>query len=274
MADCGPDHRRRAPDRPPPTGQPWTAPILDALDERVRVVSVPNVHWTDGALVDLVAVGERAREVGARLVVDGSQSIGAMPFDVTRAASRLRRDGGLQVAARPDGRVATSTWPRNTATASRWRRTGSAAPGSEDFARLVDYRDEYQPGARRYDEGQRVHFELVPMAVAALEQLHDVAGDQHRRDARRADRHHRGTRRRLGPQPLPPEQRGPHLLGLRLPAAPGPASCANLAAAGCFAAVRGEILRIAPHLHVTDADVDRLFRALGRAAGDWRARSV
>ena len=26
---------------------------------------------------------------------------------------------------------------------------------SEDFARLVDYRDELQPGARRYDVGQR-----------------------------------------------------------------------------------------------------------------------
>ena len=43
--------------------------------------------------------------------------------------------------------------------------------GSEDFARLVDYRDDYQPGARRFDMGQRTSFQLVPMAVAALEQL-------------------------------------------------------------------------------------------------------
>src|SRR5439155_6923127 len=46
-----------------------------------------------------------------------------------------------------------------------------AREGSEDFARLVDYRDEYQPGARRFDVGQRTNFELVPMAIAALEQL-------------------------------------------------------------------------------------------------------
>ena len=43
--------------------------------------------------------------------------------------------------------------------------------GSDDFARLVDYRDEYLPGARRYDQGARTLFEITPMAVAALEQI-------------------------------------------------------------------------------------------------------
>ena len=62
--------------------QTWTEAVLAALDERVAVVSVPQVHWTDGALVDLRAVAARARQVGARLVIDGSQSIGAMPLDV------------------------------------------------------------------------------------------------------------------------------------------------------------------------------------------------
>src|SRR2546423_355523 len=30
--------------------QPWSDAILAVLDERIRVVSVPNVHWTDGAV--------------------------------------------------------------------------------------------------------------------------------------------------------------------------------------------------------------------------------
>jgi selenocysteine lyase/cysteine desulfurase len=38
------------------TGQTWTEAILAALDERVALVSVPNVHLTDGALIDLLAV--------------------------------------------------------------------------------------------------------------------------------------------------------------------------------------------------------------------------
>src|SRR4051812_8453195 len=64
-------------------GQPWADAVLAAAaDERVGIISVPNVHWTDGALVDLPAVAARARELGARLVIDASQSVGALPLDV------------------------------------------------------------------------------------------------------------------------------------------------------------------------------------------------
>jgi len=31
--------------------------------------------------------------------------------------------------------------------------------------------DEYQPGARRFDVGERTKFELLPMAIAALERI-------------------------------------------------------------------------------------------------------
>lgn len=55
-------------DREP--GQSWTDAVLAALDERVALVSVPQVHWTDGAWVDLAAVAASAREVGAALMVD------------------------------------------------------------------------------------------------------------------------------------------------------------------------------------------------------------
>jgi acetylornithine/succinyldiaminopimelate/putrescine aminotransferase len=68
----------------------------------------------------------------------------------------------------------------------------------------------------------------------------------------------------LGLHPLPGDQRGPHLLGVRLPDAVRAAVVPALAAASCFAAVRGEVLRIAPHLHVNDADVARLTDALER----------
>jgi selenocysteine lyase/cysteine desulfurase len=62
--------------------QSWTEAVLDALDERVAIASVPNVHWTDGGLLDLAAVARRTGEVGARLVIDASQSVGAMPLDI------------------------------------------------------------------------------------------------------------------------------------------------------------------------------------------------
>jgi selenocysteine lyase/cysteine desulfurase len=242
-------------------GESWTDAVLAALDERVAIVSVPNVHWTDGALVDLAPIAARCRALGARLVIDGSQSVGAMPLDV----EELRPDflvtvgykwllgplsvGYLYVAEEHrQGEPLEENWILRA--------------GSEDFARLVDYRDEYQPGARRFDVGQRTKFELLPMAIAALEQILDwqvprVAAALAERTsdiARRASA--------LGLHPVPDEQRGPHLLGVRLPEGALAGATAALAKFNCFAAVRGASLRISPHLHTTDEDVQRLSDGL------------
>jgi selenocysteine lyase/cysteine desulfurase len=242
-------------------GQTWTEAILAVLDERVRVVSVPNVHWTDGAWVDLEAVSDRAHEVRARLVIDGSQSIGAMPIDVARLRPDFVMSVGYKWLLGPMGisyLYVAEEHRRGEPLEQNW----IAREGSEDFARLVDYRDEYQPGARRFDVGQRTNFELVPMAIAALEQLLSW------RVARVAEVLSRVTgtiaarAATLALDPLPAGQRGPHVLGVRLPESIRSDVVPRLAATDCFAALRGETLRIAPHLHVTDADIDRLMGAL------------
>ena len=145
-------------------GQRWGEAVVAALDERVAVVAVLATHWTDGGSVDLAAIGARAREAGAALVVDASQAVGAMPLDWPR----IRPDylvtvgykwllgpfalGYLHVAEpHRDGVPLEENWISRL--------------GSEDFAALVDYQDRYQPGARRFDVGQRTHFETTPMAT-------------------------------------------------------------------------------------------------------------
>ncbi|HBX65139.1 MAG TPA: aminotransferase, partial [Balneolaceae bacterium] len=42
---------------------------------------------------------------------------------------------------------------------------------SENFANLVNYNDEYQPGALRYEVGEHSNFILVPMMLKAVQQL-------------------------------------------------------------------------------------------------------
>ena len=242
-------------------GGTWTEAVLATLDERVTVVSVPNVHWTDGALVDLVAVGERAREVGARLVVDGSQSVGALPLDVAAVRPDFLVSVGYKWLLGPFG-VGYLHVAQQHRVGEPIEQNWILREGSEDFARLVDYRDGYQPGARRFDVGERTQFELLPMAVAALEQLHEWGVPE---VARRLGTLTAGIAGRLaerGLDPLPQDGRGPHLLGVRLPEHARGSVLPALAAAKCYAAVRGETLRIAPHLHVTDRDVDTLVEAV------------
>jgi selenocysteine lyase/cysteine desulfurase len=244
-------------------GQSWADAVLAALDERVAIVSVPNVHWTDGSLVDLGPIAARARELGARLVIDASQSVGAMPLDV----GELRPDflvtvgykwllgpfglGYLYVAEEHrEGEPLEQNWILRA--------------GSEDFARLVDYREDYQPGARRFDVGGRTKFELIPMAIAALEQI--AEWEVPRIAATLALLTSEIGRRAsgIGLDPVSDDERGPHMLGVRLPGSEGDDVVAALAALNCFVALRGSSLRISPHLHATDADVERLFEGLAR----------
>lgn len=134
--------------------------------------------------------------------------------------------------------------------------------GSDDFARLVDYRDEYLPGARRFDQGARTLFELTPMAVAALEQI--LAWSPSRIGAALAALTDGITTRlaAAGVGVTTTEPRGPHLLGVRVPAGVTDQVAAALKAANCFVACRGDAIRVSPHLHTTPADADRLVTTL------------
>jgi len=226
-------------------------------------VSVPNVHWTDGALVDLDPIAARCRDLGARLVIDGSQSVGAMPLDLGELQPDFLVSVGYKWLLGPFSAgylYVAEEHHQGEPLEENWIQRA----GSEDFARLVEYRDEYQPGARRFDGGARTKFELTPMAIAALEQIVEwevrrIAATLARRTSEIAQR-----AADLGLDPVPDGQRGPHLLGARLPESARGRALSALAEVNCFAAVRGSSLRISPHLHTTDADVDRLCEGLAR----------
>jgi selenocysteine lyase/cysteine desulfurase len=242
-------------------GETWTDAILSVLDERIRIVSVPQVHTTDGALVDLEAVADRTHALGARLVIDACQSAGVMPIDVERLQPDFLVTVGYKWLLAPfslaylyvadehrDGEPLEENW--------------IVRVGAEDFTGLDDYSDEYQPGARRFDMGARTSFNLTPMAIAAIEQLLEwrlprIAASLQETTATLAAR-----AAELGLSPPPADRRAPHILGLGLPAEARERALPALAAANCFAAMRGGSLRIAPHLHTTPEDVDRLIGAL------------
>jgi selenocysteine lyase/cysteine desulfurase len=244
-------------------GQTWTDAVLAALDESVEIVSVPNVHWTDGALVDLDSIAARCRELGARLAIDGSQSVGAMPIDVSELRPDFLVTAGYKWLLGPFS-VGFMYVAEEHRQGDPLEENWAQREGSEDFARLVEYRDEYQPGARRFDVGQRTKFELTPMAIAALEQVLDW---QIPRIAATLARTTSEIARRLadlGLDAMPAERRGPHILGVRLPESARSVAPASLAALNCFAALRGETLRISPHLHTTPEDIECLQDGLRR----------
>jgi len=57
--------------------------LLDAIDERTALVPISHVIFKSAFIQDVEAVVRRAREVGAKVVLDVYQSAGAVPLDVT-----------------------------------------------------------------------------------------------------------------------------------------------------------------------------------------------
>ncbi|MBA2319077.1 MAG: aminotransferase class V-fold PLP-dependent enzyme [Euzebyales bacterium] len=246
---------------PRPADGDWTAAVLGHIDERVAVVSVPNCHWTDGGLVDLVRVGAAARAVGAALVVDASQSLGAAPLDVE--------------AVRPDVVVAVGyKWLLGPYSlgyawfAPRWRdgvpreENWMARAGSEDFTGLVDYTDAYQSGARRYDMGEVANFLHLPMSIAALRQIRDWGVPRIAATIRELVDAIATDAEALGLAPTPAAHRLGHMVGLRFPAGAPPDLAKRLAEAQVHVSVRGDAVRVAPHVYNDARDVARLRDAL------------
>ncbi len=243
-------------------GLDWTGAVLAGLDERTAIVAVPNVHWTDGALLDLPRIGAEARRRGAKLVVDASQSLGVMPLDLEAVRPDFLVAVGYKWLLGPFGLSYLYVAPEHREglpLEENWL----LRENSEDFARLVDYREGYQPGARRYDMGQRTAFETTPTAVAVLEQMLHWGVPRIAASLRLTTAAIERELGQLGLQ-VTSVPRGPHLLGIALSPEARQRAAATLAAAGIYVSLRGDAMRIAPHLHTTPEDIARLAAGLER----------
>lgn len=248
---------------PGPEG--WTQALLAAIDERTSVVAIEPCHWSDGRTVDVVAVGEAARAVGAAYLVDVSQTLGAVPFPLAEA--------------RPDfvtgvlykfvlGAYGTAfLWA-----APQWRdgapieRSWLQRDGSSDFSQLARYTDAFRPGARRFDVGQVASHINVASTLAAANLVAGWDSGAVIDHALSLTQYVAERTAELGFQAPPAEQRSPHIIGMQLPPdSPPPAElAAALAAEDVTVSIRGTALRVSVHAFNTVSDIDRLLRVLAR----------
>lgn len=263
--EAGAELRSVAPPEGAARGAAWNERLLDAIDPDTAVVTLPTVHWTDGTRFDLVEIGRRAREVGAALVVDATQSVGALPFDVAEV--------------RPDALVcATYKWllgPYSVCLAYFGERFDDGTPleetwigrdRSEDFQHLVDYQEAYQPGAIRYDAAERSNFALLPAAAASLRLITEWRPERIRAYCAELTRELLPTAREMGFSVEDEAWRGAHLFGLRMPEGLDlGALSAALRARDVAVSLRGTALRVSPNVYNDGSDVAALLEVLAGA---------
>ena len=247
-------------------GESWTDALLAALStENVAAVATPVCHWTDGALIDLERLAPAVRSAGAALVIDASQAAGAHPIDIATIQPDFLVAVGYKWLMGPYSLGYLHVSPRWQEVGTPIEQSWMVRAGAEDFTRLVDYVDDYRPGARRFDMGEFSQFVLAPMATVALTQvlewtvpyIHDNVAVLTRLIAREAEA--------LGCSVAPESERVGHMLGLQLPGGLPTGLTERLAAARVFVSVRGDSIRVAPHLYNDARDVARFIDVLRSA---------
>lgn len=249
-----------------PTQSCWTDAVLAAIDRDTAVVAVPQCHWADGRVVDLVAVGEKCRAHDAALVLDLTQSLGAMPIDFAAVQPDFAVAACYKWLMGPYGIGMLYVDPRHhygQPIEQNWINRA----GSEDFSQLVDYRDEYQPGARRFDMGEKSNAPLLMGATAGLKYLIEQGVERISETLGAVTQGIADRTAELGLGSAPIGTRAAHFLSLDFPGGLPADLNQKLAAAQLYLSIRGQSLRVTPHLYNTPDDVDALLETLREMRG-------
>lgn len=252
-----------------PRFKDWTTAILERLADRskprVGVLALTPVHWTEGGALDLVAIGKAARAQGTALVVDGTQSIGVQPFDVTKVQPDFLVFATYKWMLGPYGLAFLYAAPHQQGgrpiEESLFSRRG-ADQISNQYGRELRFMD----GARRYDMGERSNFANIAMATAGAELLASV-GAQAISDYLRpfTDRIAQAATA-LGFEVPSASERSAHLIGIRRADIDAGAIASRLAKHNVHVSARDGGIRISPYIYNDDADIslfiDRLREAV------------
>ena len=242
----------------------WTQAVLDQITSRTKLVAIPNCHWTNGALLDLVAISEATRTVEACLSLELTQSLGALPVDIDQVRPDFVIAAGYKWMLFPYGLslfYVDPRWHQGRPLEETWL----GREGAEVFEKPLDCAAAYQAGARRFEMGQKSIPSLLPGALVALRQLGDwgvtnIADSLAVINDRIAD-----VLEARGWTPIPKQYRSPHLLGAVSEEGVPEDFVEKLAAQNIYLSCRGESLRIAPHLHVNEQDLEKLLGVLSNS---------
>lgn len=151
-------------------GENWNNSILENINEDTSVLVLSSIHWTDGTLFDLKEIGERCKNFNTMFIVDGTQSVGAIPMDVTEFKIDALICAGYKWLLGPYSTgiaYYSEKFNHGIPVEESWMNKSNAG----NFSNLTAYVDDYTAGAGRFNVGEFSNFILLPMLNKGIEQL-------------------------------------------------------------------------------------------------------
>lgn len=236
-----------------------TEAILAALDPSVRIVSIPQVHWMDGTPIDLPRIGSKAKELGALLVVDGTQSVGGRPFKVADFIPDIVTFSGYKWLFGPVGIAYLYVSPA-LRDASPFEHSWVSYAGKRsrmfDDSGAIKYPAQPLQGMRRFDASGLQNPLMLRLAVAGAAVAREVGPEQ-------ILAHNASIISSLQSEfqsNFPNEMATRHFCGMVMPNARQIAR--HLAERSIYTSARGTYLRISPNIWNDASDVAALVAQL------------
>lgn len=240
----------------------WNENILNVINNETSVVIISAVHWMDGTLFDLEAIGKRCKEVNAFFMVDGTQSVGALSMDIAKfnidvlvctAYKWLLGPYSMGLAYYNDA------FNNGIPLEESWLNRANA----NDFSQLTQYTNEYKPGAARYNVGEHSNFIFTPMLIKSIEQISAWEVPEIQDYCRQLVAPLIAFLKENGAWIEEDIYRANHLFGFLLPPHINSSLLLiELQKRKIFISVRGDSIRVSPHLYNNDRDIEALIDTL------------
>ncbi|MBK8699147.1 MAG: aminotransferase class V-fold PLP-dependent enzyme [Saprospiraceae bacterium] len=240
----------------------WNQLLLEAINYETAVVLISSVHWTDGSIFDLKAIGERCKACDTCFIVDGTQSVGAMPINVNDCHIDALVCAGYKWLLGPYN-IGLAYYSTRFANGRPIEESWMNRSEAEDFQSLTAYRTAYTPGAGRYNMGEFSSFIHAPMLQTAIRQIlkwtpQGIQGHCQSLTAPLLD-----FLASKGCLVEENEFRSNHMFGFRLPEhVDAVALMTCIKAKQIFVSRRGTAIRVSTHVYNTREDMDTLMEVM------------
>jgi len=241
---------------------PWER-FYDSLTPRTRLVAISTVNYSTGFRPPLGEIAPELRRRGILLYLDGTQSLGALEFDISRIQPDLFSVDAYKWLLTPNGASFMYVSPELRARLApavigwrsdrNWRNHENLRHGAPEFA----------AEAEKY-EGGMLPFGLLYAMDAVIEMMQEIGPRHIEERVMSLAAQTRDVLRTAGAGLL--SDRGPHfdspIVTARFEGRDAPAIVRELQSRKVLVAARHGNLRVSPHFYNNEADLDKLREAL------------